>query len=264
VERVRRMVHAGPGVDIEVIVEGAGSPIVLAPSFGRGSADFDAVADGLRRAGLRVLRPQPRGTGRSTGPMTGLTYADWAGDLLAALAEDGGGPAVLVGHAAGSRYVRAAAALAPGMVSGVVLAGAARPGPPDPELVRDLDRCVDASTSTGDRRAALRRSFFAPAGDVDGWLTGWSPATARAQRATAPGEGWSDAGGVPVLDLIGRHDPWRPESSHDDLAAAFGPRATVTVVDGASHALLPERPAEVVAAITEWVARRSSALRPPW
>jgi pimeloyl-ACP methyl ester carboxylesterase len=281
---MRSIVPSGDGVEvarveIEVIAEGSGPLVVLVPSFGRDSEDFDAVAAGLARAGLRALRPQPRGTGRSavpaaapptdpmidppiepmidppTDPMIGLSYADWAGDILAVVAADGGGPAVLLGHAAGSRYVRAAAALDPGLVRGVVLAGAARPGPPDPALTRDLDACVDPGTSPADRRAALRRAFFAPGNDVNQWLTGWHPATARAQRASRPSDGWAGAGGVPVLDLIGRHDPWRPVGSHGDIAAALGDRVAVTLVDGASHALLPERPAAVVAAVTGWVAR---------
>jgi pimeloyl-ACP methyl ester carboxylesterase len=247
------MVSAGAGVDLEVIAEGRGPLVVLVPSFARGSEDFDAVAAGLSGAGMRVLRPQPRGTGRSTGPTTGLSYADWALDLLAVVAADGGGPAILIGHAAGSRYARAAAAAAPAMIRAVVLAGVSRPGPPDPELVRDLDTCATAATSTSDRSTALRRSFFAPGSDIGPWLTGWSPATARAQRATVPGDGWAQAGGVPVLDLIGRHDPWRPESSRGDIAATLGARVTVTVVDGASHALLVERPTEVVEAIGGWI-----------
>ena len=58
-------------VMIEVIVEGQGPAIVLLPSLARDSDDYDEVAEGLAAAGFRVLRPQPRGIGRSTGPMSG-------------------------------------------------------------------------------------------------------------------------------------------------------------------------------------------------
>ena len=68
------IVSAGAGVNLEVIAEGRGPLMVLVPSFARGSEDFDAVAAGLSGAGMRVLRPQPRGTGRSAGPMTGLSF----------------------------------------------------------------------------------------------------------------------------------------------------------------------------------------------
>ncbi|HEY0535642.1 MAG TPA: alpha/beta hydrolase [Actinoplanes sp.] len=225
--------------------------VVLAPSFGRDHDDFAAVAAGLSAAGLRVSKPRMRAEGR-----TGLTYADWAGDLLAAV---DGGPAILLGHAAGSRYARAAAAIAPDAVLGVVLAAAAGPGSPAPRQAADLTLCVAGTAPEPDRRAALRRSFFAPGHDVEGWLTGWHPALARAQRATAPIDGWEGTGGVPVLDLIGAHDPWRPPDSRGAVAAALGSRVTVVVVDDASHALLPERPDTVVAAVLAWLDR----LRPP-
>ena len=48
----------------------------LLPSLARDSDDYDEVAEGLAAAGFRVLRPKPRGIGRSTGPMTGITLHD--------------------------------------------------------------------------------------------------------------------------------------------------------------------------------------------
>ena len=53
---------------LEVLTDGKGPPIVLLPSLGRGVADFDPIAERLAAAGFRVLRPQPRGIGQSTGP----------------------------------------------------------------------------------------------------------------------------------------------------------------------------------------------------
>src|SRR6266545_5508496 len=62
-ERTRGIV-AYDDVRIEVIAEGSGSLVVLLPSRGRDSEDFDEVAAGIAKAGYRVLRPQPRGTCR--------------------------------------------------------------------------------------------------------------------------------------------------------------------------------------------------------
>ena len=62
-------------VRIEVIAEGSGPLVVLLPSRGRAAEDFDVVAAGIAKAGFRVLRPQPRGAGRSTGPMKDLIAA---------------------------------------------------------------------------------------------------------------------------------------------------------------------------------------------
>src|SRR5215510_15595577 len=68
-------------VQIEVVVEGEGPAVVLLPSLARDSDDYDEVAEGLTAAGFRVLRPQPRGIGRSTGPMDGITLHELARDI---------------------------------------------------------------------------------------------------------------------------------------------------------------------------------------
>src|ERR1700712_4049878 len=64
----RRIVSRG-AVDIEVLSQGSGPVIVMLPSLGRSGEDYDAVATMLASEGFRVLRPQPRGIGRSKGPM---------------------------------------------------------------------------------------------------------------------------------------------------------------------------------------------------
>src|SRR5579862_6027783 len=65
-------------VHIEVIAQGLGPVIVILPSLGRGAEDYDVVSSLLAGDGFRVLRPQPRGIGTSTGPMAGLTLHDFA------------------------------------------------------------------------------------------------------------------------------------------------------------------------------------------
>ena len=58
------VVHRGD-IEIEVLAQGSGPRIVLLPSLGRGATDFDVMAARIAAAGYRVLRPQPRGIGRS-------------------------------------------------------------------------------------------------------------------------------------------------------------------------------------------------------
>jgi pimeloyl-ACP methyl ester carboxylesterase len=93
-----RLVVAYDDVRLDVIAEGSGPLVVLLPSRGRGSEDFDALAAGIAQAGFRVLRPQPRGAGASTGPLKGLTLHDFARDMAEVIKHEGGGPAVMVGH----------------------------------------------------------------------------------------------------------------------------------------------------------------------
>src|SRR5579863_8655994 len=96
----RFMVNRGD-VRIEVLAQGLGPVIVILPSLGRGAEDYDVVSSLLARDAFRVLRPQPRGIGASTGPMTGLTLHDFAADVAAVIEHGSRGPAVVVGHAFG-------------------------------------------------------------------------------------------------------------------------------------------------------------------
>src|SRR3954470_12342999 len=77
-EKRSRDVVQRDGVTIEVIAEGRGPLIVLLPSLGRDSEEFDPVAGQIAAAGFRVLRPQPRGYGRSAGPLQNVTLHDYA------------------------------------------------------------------------------------------------------------------------------------------------------------------------------------------
>src|SRR5712671_263592 len=72
-------------VHIEVIAQGLGPVLVILPSLGRGAEDYNVVAALLAKDGFRVLRPQPRGIGASTGPMRGLTLHDFAADIAAVI-----------------------------------------------------------------------------------------------------------------------------------------------------------------------------------
>ena len=107
-------------VAIDVIVDGQGTQtVVLLPSLARDSEDYDAVAEGLAKVGFRVLRPQPRGIGKSTGPMTGISLHDFARDIAETVKALGGGRAVIVGHAYGNWVARMTAVDHPQIVRGI-------------------------------------------------------------------------------------------------------------------------------------------------
>ena len=61
---------------LEVLAQGKGPLIVMLPSLGRGAHDFDAMVDRVVDAGFRVLRPEPRGIGQSTGPWKDVNLQD--------------------------------------------------------------------------------------------------------------------------------------------------------------------------------------------
>lgn len=253
-ERTRVLVRYD-GIVIDTIVEGQGPSVVLLPSLARDSEDYDAVADGLVRGGLRVLRPQPRGIGRSTGPLERITLHDFARDVAEVIRQLGEGHAVVVGHAYGNWVARMTAVDHPAVVRGVAIAAAASKQY-DLSLRAEIDKAGDSALPEAVRLAALRKAFFAPGSDPRPWLTGWHPHIREAQRAAAaavPQEQWWSGGKAPLLDLQAGQDPFRTERTRQEIKAEFGDRVTVVVIPNASHALFPEHPDAVAAAIAQWI-----------
>ena len=180
-ERRSELVHYND-VQIDVVIDGSGPAVVLLPSLARDSDDYDEVAEGLAAAGFRVLRPKPRGIGRSTGPMTKITLHDFARDIAEVVKKLGGGKAVVVGHAYGNWVARMTAADHPDLVRGVVIAAAAAKQYA-PELSTAVTKAGNLSLSDEERLAALRFAFFAPGNDPTVWLKGWHPEIRDSQRA---------------------------------------------------------------------------------
>jgi pimeloyl-ACP methyl ester carboxylesterase len=249
-EFVQAATTAGP-VTIETYVDGDPGTIVVVvlPSYGRdGGEDFDAFAAALAGAGFRVLRPQPRGVAGSTGPMSGVSIEDLAGDVAHVIERFGGGrPAVILGHAFGNFVARTVATNRPELVRAVILAAASTQAPP-PEINNAPFRAGDLTLPEGERLAALRLAFFAPGHDASIWLSGWYPQTLAMQHAAvlhANLNRYWGAGDAPILEIIAALDPFHPEDQWDDLRKQLGDRVTSVVVEGASHALFPEQPAAV-------------------
>jgi pimeloyl-ACP methyl ester carboxylesterase len=245
-------------VAIEVIREGRGPLVVLLPSLGRDSEEFDPIAMQVAAAGFRVVRPRPRGFGRSVGPMEKITLHDFARDVAAAIEPENAGPAIVVGHAYGHLVARATATDFPKLVRAVVLLGASQKVL-NPEHRRWLTIAVDASQPESERVKYLQMMFFAPGHDPRVWLTGFDPAVLRSQFAASDGtpqrEYWS-AGTVPLLDLQAENDPSRPRSTANELAQEFGgDRVSVDVIPNASHALIVEQPGSIAAAIVAYARR---------
>jgi pimeloyl-ACP methyl ester carboxylesterase len=253
-ERTRTFVGYD-NVTIDVIAEGRGPLIVLLPSRGRDSEDYDEVAAGLAREGFRVLRPQPRGMLGSKGPLKDITLHDLARDIAEVITRENAGPAVIVGHAYGNWVARMTAVDHPRLVRGVVLAAAAAKKYPA-RLSQLVSKSADPSLPEAERLATMQEIFFAPGNDPKIWLHGWWAEGGEAQRVAAANvkqSDWWAAGTVPLFDLQAGLDPFKPKGTENELKDEFPDRVTVAVIPGASHALLPEQPAAVVKAIAGWV-----------
>jgi len=116
-------------------------------------------------------------------------------------------------------------------------------------------RIADAATPEAERLRLLTFAFFAPGHDPAQWLDGWYPNTQHMQRDSREGikqSDWWSAGSAPLLELIPDHDPFKPRADWTELRDQFGDRVTTVVIADASHALFPEQPAAVAAAIIPW------------
>ncbi|MFE7420861.1 alpha/beta fold hydrolase [Rhodococcus sp. NPDC057529] len=252
--RTTEFVHTASAV-IEVVVEGSGPSVILLPSLGRESYDYDDVASGLAHNGFRVSRPQPRGIGRSVGSLEDITLHDLAADVGAVIEAQDNGAAVVVGHAFGHYVARMLAADRPDLVRGVVVAAAGARNYPA-ALTALAVKCADPSLPDAERIGYLQTGFFAPGNDPAEWLSGWYPDVSTRQLAASaatPKDEWWAVAHQPILDLQSALDPFRPRETANELRDRFGELVTVSVVPNASHALMPEAPAQVVRALTDWI-----------
>lgn len=244
-------------VHIAVHARGAGARIILLPSLGRGAADFDDIATRIAAAGYRVLCPEPRGLGASRGPLAGITLHDYARDIAAVIEHDGGEPTVVAGHAFGNFVARATAADFPRLVRAVALLAATHTWPLAPELRDSINKCHQMELPEAVRLQHLQHVFFAPGNDARVWLDGWNDAVMHAERAATeatPKAEWWTAGTAPVLDVLALNDPLSPPDSVTCYRDQWGAgRVTLAKIDNAAHALLPEQPAAVAAAIVNYM-----------
>jgi pimeloyl-ACP methyl ester carboxylesterase len=250
-----RDVVKGEGVVIEVIAEGRGPLVVLLPSLGRDSEEMDPIAERIAQAGFRVLRPQPRGYGRSVGPLEKITLHDLARDQALILKHENAGPAILAGHAFGHFVAKATAVDFPQLARGVVLISASQKTA-DPAVRQATAIATDPTQPESDRLKGLQWVFFAPGHDARLWLRGFhekvQKSEAIARDATPQSEYWS-GGSVPILDIQAEFDPYRPPASRDELIKEFGAqRMTTVLIKNAAHAVIVEQPQPVADAIIAW------------
>jgi pimeloyl-ACP methyl ester carboxylesterase len=244
-------------VAIEVLARGKGPLVIMVPSLGRPAEDFDHLAARLAAAGYCALSPQPRGLGASRGPLHGITLHDYAKDVAAVIDAHGGGPAVVAGHAFGNFVARTTAADYPQKVRAVALLAATHTWPLRPELRDSINKSHQMSLPEAVRLKHLQHVFFAPGSDARVWLEGWNEQVMHAERdatEATPKPEWWTAGSAPVLDMIPDSDPLSPPESRDTYVKEFGAdRVTVTLIPGAAHALLPEQPEAVAAALIAYL-----------
>lgn len=232
--------------------------VVMIPSLGRSSEDFDALVSDLTQADLRLILPEPRGIEGSSPLRNADTLHEMAADIAAIIEEENAARAVLVGHAAGNWVARVLAYDRPDLTRAVALVAAIVTNAVPKHVSASISASFDMTLRDEERLEHLRRVYFAPGSDATVWLDGWWPQVSAAQRRAArqtPNSEWIRvADRHPTLYLGAADDVISPPPDLDDLRNEIGPRAECVVIANAGHALLPEQPKAVAEALASWIA----------
>ncbi len=252
------------GADVFVATGGrAFDPALPAIVFLHGAGLDHSVWALLARAfahrGFAVLAPDLPGHGRSAGAALPsiAAMADWTAALLEAA---GVRAARLIGHSMGSLVALEAAARFPGRVTGLALIATAAPMRVSDELLdaakTNDHAAVDMIAIWGNGTRATLGGSLAPGL----WMLGGAE---RLLERAGPGVLFADLTAcnayrdalaaaaritAPAIVILGGNDVMTPAKSGKALATAI-PAARVTILEGAGHLLMSERPDAVLAAL---------------
>ncbi len=137
-------------VALFVVAEGDGEPVVLLHGHTLDLRVWDEIVPVLVASGLRTIRYDQRGHGRSASPPGGYRWGDHAADLAEVIARVAGGPAHLVGLSKGGGIALELAVRRPELVRTLALIGPLVPDAPLPdELVASFRAVAKAIRSAG-------------------------------------------------------------------------------------------------------------------
>jgi pimeloyl-ACP methyl ester carboxylesterase len=206
-----------------------------------------------------VLAPDLPGHGQSAGaPLSSIVaMADWTAALMTAV---GVRTARLVGHSMGSLVVLEFAVRHPERITGLALIAAAAPMRVSDDLLRAAKAndhtAIDMIAIWGNGYRATLGGSLAPGlwmlGGAERLLERARPGVLFADLTACNnyGDALAAAGKVtaPTIAILGSRDLMTPAKSGKALAAAI-PGSRTTVLEGAGHLLMSERPEEVFAAL---------------
>jgi len=248
-------------LDIHVLIDGppGAAPLVLLHSLGTNAHVWDPQAAALS-ASFRVIRPDLRGHGLTSctpGPYSMAQFAADLADLLDALNIP---QAHIGGISIGGMIAQAFAAAHAPRVASLILCDTAMAIPPAEnwiaraakvraEGIGSIEDAVIAnwvtpdftgSAETAGLRAMLTRT------PVEGYAAGCEAIAAADLSAGTAGLK------IPALVIVGDQDKPTPVASAQALQAAIA-GASLTIIEKAAHIPTVEKPAEVTAAISNFL-----------
>lgn len=227
--------------------------VVMVPSLGRPADDFRALADDLRRTGFvpHLVEPPQSFAGEPT--LHDLAHEVTSRTDIAAL-----GRFHLVGHAFGNRLSRCLTADHPGRVESLTLLAAGGLVEPEPHIWRSLAGCFDTTLPPEEHLHHVKTAFFAAGNDASVWKGGWMPHVMQYQRAAVQRtnrDDWWPAQVDRVLVVQGLEDAIAPVENGRRYRDESAPHAELIEIEGAGHAMLPEQPAAISAAVVSFLRR---------
>jgi len=247
-------------------IAGDGPLVLLVPGMGDLRATYRFLAPALRTAGCRVACTDLRGHGDSA--VTFASYGDTesAGDI-AALIEELGGPAVVVGNSMGAAAAALVAAERPDLVAGLVLVGPFLRDPRVGPAMRMVVRVAMARPWITTTWKAYLPKLYAGTKPADfdeyrrrvvanlrrpGYATAFSK-TSRTRHGAV--EERLREVSAPAVVIMGALDPdfADPEAEADWIASSIG--AEVVVVPGAGHYPQSQQPGPTTEAVVAFTGK---------
>jgi pimeloyl-ACP methyl ester carboxylesterase len=235
-------------------------PLFLIPSLGRPASDFNELAAELVRDGHNVYFIDPRNFYLESGQTTkNITLFDLADDVETIRRDAGLDSIILVGHAFGNRVARAYATSYPETTGAVITIAAGGVQTISDDIRVALTRSFWGFLPDSWRQTYIRKAFFADDNEIPAhWLKGWHIRVSQIQiEATQNTDTdlWWSGGQAPILVIQGREDTIAPpEKTGDLLRAQYPQRVSAVTLTPAGHALLPEQPAAIRTAISQFLA----------
>lgn len=228
---------------------GEGEAIVLLPGAILTVGYLDGLAEQLAKAGYRVVGINLRGSGKSTGPIAGVTLQTLADDVAGVIEALKLDPVHVIGNDFGNRVARMLAMTRPNLASSVILLASGGKVAPKPDAGRALIQFLNPKSTNAEVLEAMAYFVAKPSDAAPIWAIikpnrspGGASIVETAVQSTPIDTWWAPPGKTPYLILQGADDQIAPPENGELLKKNLGERATLVNVPGAAHFLPVEQP----------------------
>lgn len=229
----------------------ATAPVVFIPSLGRPGTDYDSLVEALTGEGFEAFAIDPPASMPGEPTLHALVA-----EIITELDSSGIDQVHLVGHAFGNRVVRCVVADRPERVRSMTLLAAGGYVDIADDVLAHLWSCFDTTLPRDEHLAHVQAAFFAPGNDPAPWRRGWKATIARYQTAAVQRtnrDDWWDAVADPTLVIQGLQDVIAVPENGRRFQADHPDQTQLVEIDGAGHALVPEQPEAILAALVPFL-----------